>query len=195
MRTTLLSVTLLAIIESGGRDCPHEEILKSFTLGPAAHMLEALIERPVGEDAVTRYEVHLRERAADVHPYPGVVAAVRDLSARFRLGVFTAANTNAAELLLDGADLLSLFDVVVGADRVGRTKPYPDGLLHACELLGTPATGAAYVGDGPSDMAAARACGALGVAAGWGHQFRSDRDADVVVATPDELVRFLDGAA
>jgi hypothetical protein len=45
-------------------------------------------------------------------------------------------------------------------------------------------------------MMVARACGALGVAAGWGHQFTTDREADVMAATPGELVRLLfDGAA
>ncbi len=150
----------------------------------------------MGEEAVTRYEAHLRERAVDVHPYAGVATALQELSTRFRLGVFTAANTSAAEVLLEVAGLLPFFDVVVGADRAGRTKPSPDGLLLACEVLDTHPTDAAYVGDGPSDIAVARACGALGVAAGWGHQFTSDRDADLVVATPDELVRLLvDGAA
>jgi phosphoglycolate phosphatase len=186
----------LAILESGGRARSHEEILDSFTVGPAAIMLEALIERPVGEEAVTRYEAHLRERAINVQPYAGVATALRKLSTRFRLGVFTAANTSAAETLLEVAGLLPFFDVVVGADRAGRTKPSPDGLLLACEALDTRPTDTAYVGDGPSDMVVARACGALGVAAGWGHQFTADREADVMVATPDELVRlFLDGAA
>ncbi len=38
----------LAILESGGRARSHEEILDSFTVGPAAIMLEALIETPGG---------------------------------------------------------------------------------------------------------------------------------------------------
>lgn len=185
-----------AIVELGGRDCSHEEILDSFTIGPAAIMLEAMIERPVGAQAVTRYEAHLRERAADVRPYAGVSAALRELATRFRLGVFTAAETSAAEILLAVTGLRSFFEVVIGADRVGRTKPAPDGLLLACEALDIRPPDAAYVGYGPSDMAVARACGALGVAAGWGHQFAADREVDVVAATPDELVRLLvDGAA
>ncbi|MEA2438284.1 MAG: hypothetical protein QOF65_2840, partial [Thermoleophilaceae bacterium] len=41
--------------------------------------------------------------------------------------------------------------------------------------------------DGPSDSVVARACGALAVAAAWGHQFSADRDADVVADTPEGL--------
>jgi len=186
----------LAIVESGGRDHSHEEILESFTIGPAAMMLEALIERPVGAQAVTRYEAHLRERAVHVQPYGGITAALLELSTRFRLGVFTAADTGAAEMLLAATELRAFFDVVIGGDLAARSKPAPDGLLLACEALDARPPHAAYVGDGPSDMAVARACGALGVAAGWGHQFVADREADVIAATPDELVRLLvDGAA
>lgn len=186
----------LAIVESGGRDHSHEAILDSFTIGSAAMMLEALIERPVGVQALTRYEAHLRERAVHVRPYAGVTTALGALSAKFRLGVFTAADTNAAEVLLGATGLRPFFEVVIGGDRAARTKPAPDGLLLACEALHTRPPDAAYVGDGPSDMVVARACGALGVAAGWGHQFAADRDADVVVATPDDLVRLLvDGPA
>lgn len=186
----------LAIVESGGSDRSHAEILDSFTIGPAVIMLEALIERPVGQQAMTRYEAHLRKRAVQVQSYAGVATALRALSNRFRLGVFTAADTRPAEMLLAATGLRSFFDVVIGADRAGRTKPAPDGLLIACDALGVRPFDAAYVGDGPSDMVVARACGALGVAAAWGHQFTTDRDADVVVATPDDLVRLLiDGAA
>jgi HAD superfamily hydrolase (TIGR01549 family) len=186
----------LAIVESGGRDHSHEEILDSFTLGPAAIMLEALIERPVGVQALTRYEAHLRERAVHVQPYAGVTTALGTLSTAFRLGVFTAADTSAAEVLLEATGLRPFFEVVIGADRAARTKPAPDGLLLACEALDARPPDTAYVGDGPADMAVARACGALGVAAGWGHQFAADRAADIVAATPEELVRLLlDGAA
>jgi HAD superfamily hydrolase (TIGR01549 family) len=178
-----------AILDSGGRDHSHEEILRSFPLGSAALMLEALIERPVGAQAVTRYEAHLRERSVRVRPYAGIPEALRELSAKYRLGVFTAANTSAAEVLLETTGLESFFEVVVGADRTARIKPAPDGLLLACRALGTQPSDVAYVGDGPSDMAVARACGALGVAAGWGHQFVADREADVVVDSPDKLPR------
>jgi len=185
-----------AILECGGRDRSYGEILDSFALGPAANMLAVLIDRPVGDEAVTRYEAHLRERAKHVRPYARVTSALRELSTRFRLGVFTAADTNAADILLEGTGLRPFFGVVVGADRVARTKPAPDGLLMACEALGARPEEAVYVGDGPSDMAVARACGALGIAAGWGHQFAVDREADAVAETPDELVRLLiDGAA
>ena len=181
----------LAIVGSGGRDRSHAEILDSFGLGSASVMLERLIGRPVGAVASARYLAHLRDNAAGVAPYPGIAGALRDLSSSVPLGVFTAADTDAAEILLSVTGLRSSFDVVVGADLVARTKPAPDGLITACASLGVQPSETAYVGDGPFDMAAARACGAVGVAAGWGHQFALDREADMVVATPADLRRAL----
>lgn len=46
----------------------------------------------------------------------------------------------------------------------------------------------AHVGDGPADIEVARSCGAPAVAAAWGHQYRTDRDADVIVRWPSELL-------
>ena len=49
---------------------------------------------------------------------------------------------------------------------------------------------AAYVGDSPFDVAAARAAGVFAVAVGWGGIHRVE-DADAVVGTPGELLGVL----
>ncbi len=181
----------LAITELGGRYYADHEILDSFVLGPAASMLATLIGRPVGDEAVRRYEAHLREGASRASAYEGIAEVLSTLAPRFRLGVFTAANTSAAELLLEGAGIRGSFEVVVGADLVPHTKPAPDGLILACQTMGVDPRHAAYVGDGPSDMAIARACGALGIAAGWGHQYEAGGGGDLTAASPGQLARLL----
>jgi HAD superfamily hydrolase (TIGR01509 family) len=125
---------------------------------------------------------------AGVTVYPGVSATLASLSDHLPLGVFTAADTAAAELLLRGAGLRARLGPVVGADSVARPKPAPDGLVAVCEILGLPPSDVAYVGDAPADTHVARACGALAVAAGWGHQYREGRDADVTLRSPEELL-------
>ena len=77
---------------------------------------------------------------------------------------------------------------VVGGDRATRPKPDPDGLLAVCATLEVSPEHVAYVGDGPSDVRVARSCGATAVAAAWGHQFREDREGDVIVRSPAELL-------
>ncbi len=52
--------------------------------------------------------------------------------------------------------------------------------------------GAAYVGDSPVDLEAARSSGARAVAAGWGHLYSSDSPADLVLERPEDLLELVD---
>jgi phosphoglycolate phosphatase/AHBA synthesis associated protein len=85
------------------------------------------------------------------------------------------------------------FDVVVGGDEYERQKPAPDGLLVALDRLGAPAADAAYVGDSPYDMSAARAGGLFAVGVTWGriHRREALADADVIVDSAGELLAVL----
>jgi HAD superfamily hydrolase (TIGR01509 family) len=192
---TVLACYARTVREFGGPDLSADEVLAGFSIGPARVMLEALIGRPVGTEAVASYEAHLARLVAEVAPYPGVVDTVRTLSGRVRLGVFTAADTSAAEILLGAAGIRSHLGPVLGSDRVARPKPAPDGLLAVLAELGVEPAGAAYVGDGPADTAVARSCGALAVAPAWGHLYEDARDTDLTVRTPAELHRLVHAEA
>ena len=176
------------VIELGGPSLTVDDVLSSFAIGPAAVMLATLIGRPVGPEAVTRYEQHLAAAVHRVAPYPGIPETLAALAGALPMGVFTAADTSAAELLLAATGLRDTIGPVIGGDRAPRPKPASDGLLAACAMLDVPPASAAYVGDGPSDVHVARSCGALAVAVRWGHQFHEDRGGDVVVRSPSELL-------
>jgi phosphoglycolate phosphatase-like HAD superfamily hydrolase len=66
-------------------------------------------------------------------------------------------------------------------------------LLLALERLGASSADAAYVGDSPFDMEAARAGGLYAVGVTWGgvHTRELLADADVIVDTPEELLAAL----
>jgi HAD superfamily hydrolase (TIGR01549 family) len=177
--------------ELDGSDRSTDEILAAFSIGPARAMLAYVIGRPVGEDAVTRYEALLRDRCDEIRPFPGVADAIARLAETLPLAIFTAADTGAAEITLGATGLRSSFAHVVGADEVRRTKPAPDGLIEAARRLGLGPADVAYVGDSPSDAITARACGAVSVAAGWGHQHHVAPDADLVAGSPADLVALL----
>src|SRR5207244_13327656 len=71
--------------------------------------------------------------------------------------------------------LAYLFDAVVASDDVARNKPHPDGILRALELLDARPDEAAYVGDSPFDVEAAKRAGVYAVAVGWGGGRKSTR--------------------
>ena len=61
--------------------------------------------------------------------------------------------------MLEGLDLLPLFDGIAGGDRFPVKKPDPGHLLGLIAELGAEPGAAAMIGDNENDAAAARAAG------------------------------------
>ena len=78
-------------------------------------------------------------------------------------------------------------------DEVPKAKPAADGLLACCERLGVDPAAAVYVGDAPSDGAAAKAAGMRAIGVTWGANEREKLDGsfDVLADDVPELTRAL----
>lgn len=181
-----------AITRLGGPTLTREAIVAAYGLGPPAAMLAHLLGRATTDDDVQEYLACLRSGAPAALPYPGIETTLERLRGRVGLAVFTGANHAGALILLEATGLADHFTVVVGGDEVERQKPAPDGVLLACRSLGVQPGGAAYVGDSPVDLEAARSSGARAVAAGWGHLYSSDSPADLVLERPEDLLELVD---
>jgi len=190
--TVVPDAYITAVSRLGGRRFSRAEVIANYHVGPPLMMLTELLGRVCGAEDVEQYYACLRASAAGALPYPGIVETLDALRPRLPMAVFTGADRTAARVLLRASGLLPSFARVVGGDEVERQKPAPDGVLLACAALGVAPAAAAYVGDSPSDLHAARAAGALAVAAAWGHLFQAETEADVVLATPRELLILLD---
>jgi HAD superfamily hydrolase (TIGR01549 family) len=190
--SVLLPRVYIETVEAaGGPRLSDEAVVAAYRVGPPAAMLTYLLGRPATEQDVDDYHARLRAAAAEFAAYQGIAEVLDALRGRVRLAVFTGASLDACRLLLDSSKLLPYFEVLVGGDEVSRPKPYPDGIHLACERLGVAAEEAAYVGDAPNDLEAARRSGALAVAAAWGHQYRSGERADHVLSRPGDLLGLL----
>ena len=108
------------------------------------------------------------------------------------LGLVTTKRRSTVELAFAALPLERYFDVVVGLDDTLLHKPHPEPLLHALEQLGRPPAEAAYVGDAPFDIAAAKAGGLFAVAVTWGGIHPRERleaeEPDAIVSAPEELL-------
>ena len=86
-------------------------------------------------------------------------------------------------------------ELLVGWEDTERHKPYPDPILKALERLDVTADQAAYVGDSPFDVGAAKAAGVFAVAVGWGGIHGDEAllaaEPDVLVHDPKELLDVL----
>ena len=101
--------------------------------------------------------------------FPGALEVVRELSGiGHPIGVVTAKVEQGALRTLGHVAMLPYVNAIVGADSCVNAKPHPEPVLLALSRLGRPPAEGLLVGDSPHDLVAARAAGAVSVAAPWG---------------------------
>jgi HAD superfamily hydrolase (TIGR01509 family) len=179
-----------------GREITLAELEPVAHLGAARNLVSALLghEATDAEDDV--FHDALAAAVAAIDPYPGIVDTLTSLRT---VGIATAVATNSdarsAGVVLGAHGLDLLLDAIVTVDQVSGPKPNPESILLAAMRLGADPHEVVFVGDSPADMVAARAAGALAVAAGWGHQTPGipAADIDVVAATPADVLRLVLG--
>ena len=112
-----------------------------------------------------------------------------------RLGVVTAKRRSTVELAFARVPVAHLFETVVGGDETERHKPDPEPLLLAAERMGIDPSTAAYVGDSPFDIRAAKAAGMFAVAVTWGRIHDRDRlereEPDAIADAAEDLLALL----
>lgn len=121
---------------------------------------------------------------AQLEPVPELFETLRWLRDHYRTAIATNRGATIPELVAH-FELGPLFEMVVGIRDVERPKPAPDMLFHCLEGLGVESGDAVYVGDSPSDLAAAEAARIrfIGVGGSVDHDTRIDE----LRALPDLL--------
>jgi pyrophosphatase PpaX len=171
-----------------------EEELMANVGGPG---LEAQMQAfaPDRVDELVRvYRAHNEPLHDELEACTGMEHALEALKSEGRtLGLVTAKRRATVDLAFARLPFAHFFDVVVGGDETERHKPDPAPLLLALERLNAAPEQAAYVGDSPYDMQAARAGGLYAVGVTWGriHDRDALADADVIVDTAEELLAVL----
>jgi putative hydrolase of the HAD superfamily len=85
----------------------------------------------------------------DWAPYPETEDVLRRLGQmKMKLGLITTAYEEEVDYILEKANISKkTFDVIVGADTIGKAKPHPDAFKHALKILGAAPTEALFIGD------------------------------------------------
>jgi pyrophosphatase PpaX len=172
------------------RSYPEEELMANVG-GPGLEAQMAAFAPDRVEELVRVYRAHNEPLHDELLACAGMEQALAILKAEGRtLGLVTAKRRATVELAFERLPLAHFFDVVVGGDETTRHKPDPAPLHLALERLHAEPERAAYVGDSPYDMQAARAGGLYAVGVTWGriHDRDALTDADVVVDTAEELL-------
>lgn len=129
--------------------------------------------------------------AANVRPFPGVVALVRALHGEFRLGVASNSWRENIETVLDALGIRGCFDALVGAEDVARHKPHPEVYQRVAASLGLPPAACTVIEDSPLGIQAAKAAGMRCI--GITNTLPAERlaHADLVVGTLEERDRVI----
>jgi pyrophosphatase PpaX len=178
-----------------GRDYSDEELLQAVG-GPGLEAQMSALAPDHVERLVTVYRAHNEPLHDELEACAGMEGVlVRLHEEGRRLGIVTAKRRSTVELAFDRVPLGHLFETIVGGDETERHKPDPAPLLLAAERLGADPADAAYVGDSPFDVRAAKAAGMFAVAVTWGRIHERVRleaeEPDAIVDTAEELLGVL----
>ena len=169
------------------------EILMANVGQPLPRQME-LLDAEHADALLESYRLHNEaNHDALIEEFPGVKEALARLrSAGIKVAVVTSKRRFSVEMALKAfPGLGDVVDQWVTMEDTTEHKPGPEPLLKGLELLGNiPREEAAYVGDSPFDVAAARAAGVKSVAVSWG-AFSEDT---LRAAEPDHLVPDIDSA-
>ena len=173
-----------------GREFTDDELLANVG-GPGLEAQMAAFGPGDTAELVRVYRAHNEPLHETLEGFDGIGATLEALRERgHRLGIVTAKRRATVDLAFARLPLAHLFETIVGGDETERHKPDPAPLRLALERLGAEARDAAYVGDSPYDMQAARAGGLHAIGVTWGgiHARDALRDAEVIVDRAEELL-------
>jgi pyrophosphatase PpaX len=176
-----------------GREDISRETLLANVGQPLPRQME-LLDAEKAEPLLEAYRHHHEENHdALIREFPQVAQALARLqSAGIKVAVVTSKRRASVEMALNNfPDLRNVVDRFVTLEDTKEHKPHPEPLLRGLELLGgVPKVEAAYVGDSPFDVEAAKAAGLTSVAVSWG----AFTEEALRAAEPDHLVANLDSA-
>jgi pyrophosphatase PpaX len=146
------------------------------------------------DELIEAYRLHNDPLHETLEAFAGMVDVLPRLREDGRrLGIVTAKRHRTVALALDRFPWLDeQFDIVIAHEDTERHKPDPDPVLEALRPLGASPGEAAYVGDSPFDIQAAKAAGTFAVAVAWGGIHSDERllaeEPDAFVRAPEELL-------
>jgi HAD superfamily hydrolase (TIGR01509 family) len=181
-----------------GYDIPFERIRPLIGMGGDRLIFSlASIEEDSAEGREIldgRKEIFLRDYLDTVKPFPGVRELLMEMHDRgLKLAVASSSDEEILSKVLALTGAAHLLEHRVDASRVRESKPAPDLVLAALDLLGIAPRQAAMLGDTPYDRDSARAAGVAFVGLRCGGWRDADLDGAIAVyGDPADLFRRLD---
>ena len=119
----------------------------------------------------------LNEYEKNILMYGNLFHGVSDLlnfllDKKIPYGIVTNKPRKYTEIILKKSSLLRQSKVVICCDDGFKSKPNPEGINHACNILGVPNSKCIYVGDHENDLNASLAAGTISGVCTFGYGFK-----------------------
>jgi HAD superfamily hydrolase (TIGR01509 family) len=141
---------------------------------------------------------HSKKKRTDFMIVPGVPEMLARLKQHYPLAVISARDEANTLDFLEQCDLTQNFNVVLTALSARHTKPYPDPIRLAAQMMGVASENCLMIGDTTVDIRAGRSAGAqtVGVLCGFGEEaeLRGVGADQILPTTADVEKLLLDGA-
>lgn len=182
------------------RGTPFAQSELNEILGKPIREQMAYLSESAADDLVTFYRASYREvRDELTRPYDGMREVLETLKSEgLKIGIVSNKGRSGIDHGLSLLNLEDLVDVSISKDDVTMTKPHPEGIFKALEMLGAsnPLTDTyVFVGDSGHDIECGKNAGCKTVLVGWTLIERTLLEPlkpDAIVETPQALLEYLE---
>jgi phosphoglycolate phosphatase len=184
----------------GGEPLPYQRIRPLVSHGAAALISLGFGMEPDdhGHAERRRYllQVYAENICRETAPFDGILSLLAAAERRqLPWGIITNKPSRLTEPLMLALRLAHRAGCIISGDTCEHSKPHPQPLLHAAELLNTAPSRCIYIGDARRDIEAGRAAGMHTAAALYGYIEEHDPpagwNADWQIESPRELLQLL----
>ncbi|HFU74034.1 MAG TPA: phosphoglycolate phosphatase [Helicobacteraceae bacterium] len=191
-----LALALNLMLEQLGRKTYPQEVIRTW-VGNGA---QTLVKRALSGSAIVRGDLdselvetslavfldfYTQNLCVETKTYPNVVTTLQTLKNRgYKLAIVTNKPYSFVQPLLDGLEMGTLFEFILGGDSLAKKKPDPLPLLHTCEKLEISPSKAVMVGDSKNDMVAANLAEIESIGVSYGYNY----DEPISAYFPDVVV-------
>lgn len=176
-------LTDVEIVQTFG---PTEEEIIANHLSNSAHVDEAV---------EYYYEVFEQDFQEHVQVSEAVQDLIRKLSdLRIPMVIITGKSRRCLDICLRNLKLDGYFAATITGDEVERSKPDPEGIFKAVQLLGLRTSDVVFVGDSDADIAAGKSAQVLTIGAHWFDTVQNAQFAvepDNIFTRPDQLITWI----
>ena len=155
-----------------------ESIVRANVSDGSSKLLKLVFDIDADDEGFDEHKRNfLNEYEKNILMYGNLFHGVSDLlnfllDKKIPYGIVTNKPRKYTEIILKKSSLLRQSKVVICCDDGFKSKPNPEGINHACNILGVPNSKCIYVGDHENDLNASLAAGTISGACTFGYGFK-----------------------